>query len=36
MCNSTGTEKRLIFFIGKSKQPCCFGKTTPKDCGFYY
>jgi hypothetical protein len=36
MCNSTGTEKWPIFYIGKSKQPCCFGKKTPSQHGFYY
>ena len=36
MCNSTGTQKLQIFFIGKSTQPCRFGKTTQKDGGFYY
>ncbi|PCH35784.1 hypothetical protein WOLCODRAFT_80289, partial [Wolfiporia cocos MD-104 SS10] len=36
MCNATGAEKYPIFFIGKSKQPHCFGKKSLKDHGFYY
>jgi len=24
-CNADGSQKRDIFFIGKSKKPCCFG-----------
>ncbi|PCH35329.1 hypothetical protein WOLCODRAFT_80073, partial [Wolfiporia cocos MD-104 SS10] len=35
MCSATG-EKFPLFFIGKSKQPCCFAKWSPKDHGFYY
>ena len=35
-CNADGSEKLEIFFIGKSKQPRCFGKRSPKDRGFYY
>jgi hypothetical protein len=36
MCNATGTEKWPIFYIGKSKQPRCFGKKTPERHGFWY
>ena len=35
-CNADGSEKAPIFFIGKSKQPHCFKRITPKACGFYY
>ncbi|PCH35366.1 hypothetical protein WOLCODRAFT_80152, partial [Wolfiporia cocos MD-104 SS10] len=35
MCSATG-NKFPLFFIGKSKQPCCFGNQSPKDHGFYY
>jgi hypothetical protein len=35
-CNADGSEKRDIFFIGKSKKPCCFGRKGPNDHGFYY
>ena len=35
-CNATGTEKLPPFFIGRSKQPCCFRKKTAKQLGFYY
>ena len=35
-CNTDGSEKAPIFFIGKSKQPCCFKRITPKAHGFYY
>ncbi|CDO77935.1 hypothetical protein BN946_scf184610.g2 [Trametes cinnabarina] len=31
MCNSTGTEKLPVFYIGKYKLPCCFGKTGPNE-----
>jgi len=24
-CNVDGSQKRKLFFIGKSKKPCCFG-----------
>ncbi|EIN10152.1 DDE-domain-containing protein, partial [Punctularia strigosozonata HHB-11173 SS5] len=34
-CNSTGSEKRPIMFIGKSKKPRCF-KRPPGTYGFYY
>src|SRR4051794_21323503 len=27
-CNADGSEKTPIFFIGKSKQPRCFGKVS--------
>ncbi|KAL7282003.1 hypothetical protein ACG7TL_003470 [Trametes sanguinea] len=36
MCNSTGTEKLPVFYIGKYKLPRCFGKTGPNERGFYY
>ena len=36
MCNATGTEKWPIFYIGKLKQPQCFGKKTPKQHEFWY
>lgn len=35
-CNADGSEKLPVFFIGKSKQPRCFGKKTPGHYGFYY
>ena len=25
-CNADGSEKKDLFFIGKSKNPCCFGQ----------
>ena len=28
-CNADGSEKLLIFYIGKSKQPECFKNTLP-------
>lgn len=34
--NMTGTEKFQLLFIGKSKQPRCFKKKTPKAAGFNY
>jgi len=35
-CNADGSEKRDIFFIGKSKKPRCFGWRGPNERGFYY
>jgi hypothetical protein len=35
-CNADGSEKMPPMFIGKSKQPRCFGKVTPAARGFYY
>ena len=35
-CNADGSEKLPLFFIGKSKQPQCFGKQMGKEHGFYY
>jgi DDE superfamily endonuclease len=35
-CNVDGSERMLPFFIGKSKQPCCFKKRLPAEHGFYY
>ena len=35
-CNASGTEKRPIMMIGKSKMPRCFKKKTPESMGFYY
>ena len=35
-CNADGSEKREVFFIGKSKNPRCFGKKGPRERGFYY
>ncbi|KIM74849.1 hypothetical protein PILCRDRAFT_79648, partial [Piloderma croceum F 1598] len=35
-CNTDGSEKLPIFYIGKSKQPQCFKKTSPHQAGFYY
>ena len=35
-CNADGSEKLPLFFIGKSKQPRCFGKQTGREHGFYY
>ena len=35
-CNADGSEKLPIVYIGKSKQPRCFKKTTPQQAGFYY
>jgi hypothetical protein len=34
-CNAEG-QKEEVFFIGKSKQPRCFKKKSPKQHGFYY
>ena len=36
MCNKTGTMKWPIFYIGREKQPRCFGKKQPSDYGFQY
>ncbi|KIK88115.1 hypothetical protein PAXRUDRAFT_152300, partial [Paxillus rubicundulus Ve08.2h10] len=36
MCNATGTEKCPIFHVGESKQPCCFSKRSPANCGFWH
>lgn len=33
-CNADGSQKRKIFFIGKSKKACCFGRQGPTECGF--
>jgi len=35
-CNADGSEKMPAIYIGKSKQPCCFGKKSPEAHGFYY
>jgi hypothetical protein len=35
-CNADGSEKLPIFYIGKSKQPRCFKKTSPQKAAFYY
>lgn len=35
-CNSDGSQKRDLFFIGKSKKPRCFGRQGPIARGFYY
>ncbi len=35
-CNADGSEKLPLFYIGKSKNPRCFKKKTPKQRGFYY
>ena len=35
-CNADGSEKWPIFYIGKSKNPRCFKKKSPAQCGFYY
>ena len=36
MCNASGTKKWPLFYIGKFKQPRCFGKKTPEQHGFWY
>ena len=36
ICNQDGTEKWPIFYIGKSKQPQCFGRRKPAEYGFRY
>ena len=35
-CNSDGSEKKDLFFIGKLKKPQCFGWQGPIAHGFYY
>ena len=35
-CNADGSQKRDLFFIGKSKKPRCFGRHGPIERGFYY
>jgi hypothetical protein len=35
-CNSDGSEKKDLFFIGRSKKPRCFGRQGPIVRGFYY
>ena len=35
-CSSNGSEKKDLFFIGKSKKPQCFGWQGLITCGFYY
>jgi hypothetical protein len=35
-CNADGSEKSEIIFIGKWKQPQCFGKLSPNARGFDY
>ena len=35
-CNADGSEKKDLFFIGKSKKPHCFGRQGPTAHGFYY
>ena len=35
-CNADGSEKLPPIYIGKSKQPRCFGKRSPQDHGFNY
>ena len=35
-CNSNGTEKKKLFFIGRSKKPQCFGQKSPITHGLYY
>ena len=35
-CNSNGTEKRPLFFIGRSKKPQCFGQQGLIECGYHY
>ena len=35
-CNADGSQKRDLFFIGKSKKPRCFGRQGPNARGFYY
>ena len=35
-CNLDGSQKQDLFFIGKSKKPCCFGRQGPNAHGFYY
>jgi len=35
-CNADGSERLPPIYIGKSKQPRCFGKRSPQDHGFNY
>jgi hypothetical protein len=35
-CNSNGTKKRPLFFIGRSKKPRCFGRQGPIERGYHY
>jgi len=35
-CNSTGTDKDKIMFIGKYRTPVCFCSKSAKEFGFYY
>lgn len=35
-CNSDGSEKLPLFFIGKAAKPRCFRKKTGEELGFYY
>jgi hypothetical protein len=35
-CNQDGSDKRKMFFIGRSKKPCCFMNKEPKAFGFQY
>jgi hypothetical protein len=35
-CNADGSEKMPPLFIGKYKQPRCFGNLSPQARGFYY
>ena len=35
-CNSDGSEKKDLFFIGRSNKPRCFGRQGPIARGFYY
>lgn len=35
-CNANSSEKKDLFFIGKSMKPQCFGRQGPIVCGFYY
>jgi DDE superfamily endonuclease len=35
-CNADGSQKRDLFFIGKSMNPRCFGRQGPTARGFYY
>lgn len=36
VCNTTGSEKFPILYIGKVKCPQCFRLKTPEQLGFYY
>lgn len=35
-CNSDGSEKKDLFYIGKAEKPRCFGRQGPNARGFYY